>query len=590
MFDSNATVFFRNIILSLMPSKLSGMYKNILNEVVLLLCTLLISSMCFSQSKEKPYQDQIVKVEERLREGDFQGGIRILDVLGENYPEADDVFYAKALIYGQVGNLAYALENVKKAYAISPSLLYYNYILDIYRTTKDWDRAVELMRDARERFVGENAISRDLIATLGYIKEVDGALSIYNEERKAGVSSDTLDVVMADVYFFANRINEGMDLLLPWYENSSLSSVYGKLAFGYLESNRIKKAISTLQKGLDLTKDPILYLDLADAYALDGRKQLSFDALKSAFVSDSVEFVQKYRVMLDLLGMNNESFSLDQVQQLANTLALKHPRLAESHMLKGEILWKRGNYSEARSMFLTAVGIAPMQVDAWRMLINVDLVAKDSESAVKHALEALTINQGNPVLMYFAGLAYMANEDNNEARKLLEMALDNSTGENAYLQSIIYGTLGDLYHKLNLYDISDVAYEEAIKLDSMNVTAMNNFAYYLSIRKKDLDKAALYSLRSNELEPNSPIFQDTYAWVLFQQGNYGEALKWIEKAVKVPEEQSAVSLEHYGDILSMLGRTKDAVKQWKRALDFKDLKSDDKNKIEQKIKEKRYVE
>lgn len=566
------------------------MYRNKIKEIVLLLWVLLLCKISFSQSNEKPYQDQIIKVEERLRVGDFQGGIRILDKLIESYPNADDLYYAKALIYGQVGSLEYALDNVQRAYTILPSLVYYNYMLDIYRSTKDWDRAIELMKDARIKFSGENAVTRDLIATLGFTKQIDEALSVYNEERGAGVHSDTLDVVMADVYLFAKKADEGVNLLLPWYEKSNLSSVYGKLAVGYLEQNKVKKAIVTLQKGLEITKDPLLYLDLADAYALDGKKQLSFDALKIAFESDSVEFVQKYRVMLDLLAVDSGTFSMDQVQQLANILALKYPRLAESHMLKGEVLWKRGNYLEARSMFLTAVGIAPRQIDAWRMLINVDLVAKDSEAAVKHAREALTVNPGHPVLMYFAGLAHMANENDNEARVMLESALDNSTGENSYLQSIIYGTLGDLYNKLNLYDISDVAYEEAIKLDSLNVTAMNNYAYYLSVRKQDLDKAALYSQKSNELEPNSPTFQDTYAWVLFQQGEYKEALKWIEKAVKVTDQQSAVSLEHYGDILSMLGRTKDAIKQWKKALDFKDLKPDEKNKIEQKIKEKRYVE
>src|SRR5690606_41061897 len=86
----------------------------------------------------------------------------------------------------------------------------------------------------------------------------------------------------------------------------------------------------------------------------------------------------------------------------------------------------------------------------------------------------------NPILLYFTGLAYMVKDDTDNARKMMETALDNSGHENNYLQSLIYAGLGDLYHKLKMVEVSDVAYEEAIKLDSTNATAMNNYAYYLS--------------------------------------------------------------------------------------------------------------
>jgi len=171
----------------------------------------------------------------------------------------------------------------------------------------------------------------------------------------------------------------------------------------------------------------------------------------------------------------------------------------------------------------------------------------------------------------------------------MEAALDNSGEDNTYLQSLIYAGLGDLYHKLELADVSDVAYEEAIKLDSTNATAMNNYAYYLAERKEKLDLAEKLSRQSNELEPASATFQDTYAWVLFQQENYKEALKWIEKAVR-GSSPSAVLYEHYGDILFKSGNSKDALKQWERALAVSDGSDIDVEKLKSKIATKSYVE
>src|SRR5690606_32549692 len=103
----------------------------------------------------------------------------------------------------------------------------------------------------------------------------------------------------------------------------------------------------------------------------------------------------------------------------------------------------------------------------------------------------------------------LVKDDSDSARTMLEAALDYSEEENTYLQSLIYATLGDLYHKLEMADVSDVAYEEAIKLDSTNVTAMNNYAYYLAERNEKLDLAEELSRQSNELEPGSGTFQDT---------------------------------------------------------------------------------
>jgi tetratricopeptide (TPR) repeat protein len=59
---------------------------------------------------------------------------------------------------------------------------------------------------------------------------------------------------------------------------------------------------------------------------------------------------------------------------------------------------------------------------------------------------------------------------------------------------------------------------------------------------------------------------DTYGWVLYQMGNYPEALVALEKAVKGSE--SGVIWEHYGDVLFKMGRIEEAGKAWKKANDF----------------------
>jgi len=228
-------------------------------------------------------------------------------------------------------------------------------------------------------------------------------------------------------------------------------------------------------------------------------------------------------------------------------------------------------------------------IDAWRMLMNVDLALNLPDDAIAHGFEAMAANPNNATLMYFTGLAYQVKDDTANARKMLESALDNSSEDIPYLQSLIYTSLGDLYHKLNLVDISDVAYDEAIKLDSTNANAMNNYAYYLSERNEKLEHAASISKISNILEPGNAAYQDTYAWILFKQGNYAEALTWIQKAMGTGR-QTGLYHAHYGDILFKAGNVKEALKQWEKALALGDLSEAELTKLKTKIASKSYVE
>lgn len=557
---------------------------------IVFFCLLLTGGMAAAQTTEPPYKMQLAKIEERLKVGDFREAMSEMDRITAQYPEAAEVYYAKGLLFGQTGNYEEALENARKAYGYDPSIMHANFVVELYKSKQNWAEAAAILKELRVKYPALSSVGRDLMMILSNDKKLDEAVSVYKEEVRKGYNSDTLDVVLADVYVMNGKHKEARAVLEPWDGKSVLRHVYGTLGYINLEEDKPKQAVAVLERGIKLSKDPILYLDLADAYKADNKNKQVFETLKLAFESNKVDFVDKHRVMQSLMHPGFKDFSIGQIQELANILVLVHPRIAESHVIKGEVLWRGGNTAEARSLFLTAVGLNPRHVDAWRMLINTDLGLNQVNEAIQHADEAMRANPGNAMLMYFSGLAFMVKEDYEKTRSMLEMALDHSEEENTYLRSIIYSGLGDLYHQLKMDAASDVAYEEAIQLDSTNSTAMNNLAYYLSIRKQDLDKAAAYARRANVLDANSSTFQDTYAWVLFQQENYSEAAVWMEKAIKSSSSPSALLFEHYGDILMKLGREKEAIKRWEKALLLAKDNQVDVEKIKLKIKEKRYVE
>src|SRR5690606_23384508 len=428
---------------------------------------------------------------------------------------------AKALLFGQARNFDVAIPLTEKALEIEPkNMLYLNYLIELHKSQGNVAAAIPVIDRAIGVYPDNASLYREKMLLLHASKQSDKALQIYDEAIAKFGNSDTLDVMKAEMLVDLDRKQEAEKILLPQVQNNSnLRQVYSTLGYIYMDKNATKQAIQILEKGLKNTNDHLLYLDLADAYTVAKKDRQAFESLRKAFESMDVNYMDKHRVMFTLLS-GTSGLTLEQIQDLANILVLKHPRIADSHVAKGDVLWRRGNLQEARSLFLTAVGINRAHVDAWRMLMNVEMALNEVNQAVDHGLEALEANPNNPMLLYFTGLAYRVKDDTENARKLMEAALDNSGEENTYLQSLIYAGLGDLYHKLGMAEVSDVAYEEAIKLDSTNATAMNNYAYYLAERNEKLELAEKLSRQSNELEPGSSTFQDTYAWVLFKQENY----------------------------------------------------------------------
>jgi predicted Zn-dependent protease len=97
-----------------------------------------------------------------------------------------------------------------------------------------------------------------------------------------------------------------------------------------------------------------------------------------------------------------------------------------------------------------------------------------------------------------------------------------------------------------------------------NYSVMNNYSFYLALRKENLEKAEKLSSSLIKNNPDNPTFLDTHAWVLYVRQKYKEAKKVIERAISTGKA-NATHFEHYGDILYQLGEVDNAVKQWEKA-------------------------
>ena len=160
--------------------------------------------------------------------------------------------------------------------------------------------------------------------------------------------------------------------------------------------------------------------------------------------------------------------------------------------------------------------------------------------------------------------------------------------KDADIRSDYYSAYGDLLHEAGRLKESYAMYDSSLVCNPANVSTLNNYAYFLSLADSAMDKAHEMAALAIKYSPDEPTFLDTYAWVLFVQGDYSGAKIYIDKAqqrLKTSSPQDASLYEHAGDIYSQLGDTQQALQAWKKA-----LKMGNASKIlRQKIKYKRYI-
>jgi len=187
---------------------------------------------------------------------------------------------------------------------------------------------------------------------------------------------------------------------------------------------------------------------------------------------------------------------------------------------------------------------------------------------------------------FYMGIAYYQKKEYQLAIDTYKAAITLTPTESTPFVSDLYGQIGDTYFKIKETDKAFEAYEEALKINDKNIGVLNNYAYYLSLLKKDLTKAERMSAQSIKMEPNNATYLDTYAWIFFMQKNYPLAKIYIEQAISKDRSNSAELFDHYGDILYMSGDKEKAVVQWKKAKEAGKKSAT----LERKIAEETYFE
>lgn len=343
------------------------------------------------------------------------------------------------------------------------------------------------------------------------------------------------------------------------------------LLAGYYERvGRIGESKKVLQDALYRNaRDPESLINLSSLY-IDEAVWDSAGTLLGNFVSDPIiSAEQKYMIAQFMYVRHQQDLKNIQLQiETARILDLytkNESNYGPAFTLAGQFFSMIDEPLKAVEMLEIANNLIPEDDIAWRLRLQLLLSEKRYDDAIEVGIEANIHVPEDAFIQYFVGTAFMLNNDSKKAITWLENAA--RAPSRRPFKSIIYGILGDAQSDLDNNKEADRVYELALRYDPKNHNAMNNYAYNLSIREENLDRAKELALRAIELDAENAAYLDTVGWVYFKLGDFDRARRFIKASIDTGLASAEV-FEHLGDVYEALGNLVDAKKWWKQALDL----------------------
>jgi tetratricopeptide (TPR) repeat protein len=225
------------------------------------------------------------------------------------------------------------------------------------------------------------------------------------------------------------------------------------------------------------------------------------------------------------------------------------------------MLLNNKKYDLALIQFNKLIQKNPNQFDNWQQVFYIYAQQEQYDSLINFSKKAMNYFPNQAIVYYMNGVGNQQKNNLPVAIKSLNKALDYA-GNKDEMNVQIYTALGDAYNTQKDFANSDSSFERCLRIDAEDATVLNNYAYFLSIRNTNLDKAAMMSKKSLDIRKGEKTFLDTYAWILYMQKKYEEAAKIMKQAIDESGDNDATMMDHYGDILCKQNDIVNAKKYW----------------------------
>lgn len=448
-----------------------------------------------------------------LRQGCEEEALPLLERISELETKRSDVLSHLANLYSKGDRLEEAIQTYDRLELLEGKIAQLSMQkFSLYMQLGDSVKAFGELQSLCDEYPAEMSYRVEMGYCYQQIGDYDTAMEIYNQVKSIEPTNVDLQMAMLDLY-----IMQGMDSL---YE---------------------------------ATRDSILYSPDTDT----GKRIVLIQQMIQRMSPDSVDterIIERFEKVVAL-----DSADVEMLTMYASFLNYRERPETEIQRLMARVLT-----------------VEPDNEMATQWLLQYYAGNRDYSSLEEICRRGVNYHPQELLYSYFLGMMLIERSEYVEALGVLNRGLrQRSEDTRLALLSEVFTLKGDVYYKMDRHEEAFLQYDSALVYNRDNVLCLNNYAYFLSLKNQDMDKAEEMSYRSIKAEPDNKTYLDTYAWILFMQEKYEEAQQYMDKVVPrestekfllTDEYTSSVILEHAGDIAWMNGEQERAIYLWRLAL------------------------
>ncbi|WP_300791283.1 tetratricopeptide repeat protein [uncultured Bacteroides sp.] len=537
------------------------------------------------------------------QKGEYDAAFQLYSHCLDIYPGSAAVLYEISQFYMFLGQESKGEEALKQAVRSDDTNFWYKQTLaSYYQSKQNWLKAISVYEDMAQIFPSRlepllslaDLYSRtksyeSLVTTLDRIEELDGkSEQISMEKFRAYLQLDNMEKAFSGIQSLVDEYPYDM----------RYRTVLGDV---YLSNGRNDEALKVYQ---DILKEEPDYapamVSLASYYQKTGQDSLYDMQIDSILVNENVDTKLKLDFMRQLI-MKSEQTDRDSTKiiRLFETILTRKQPNADVPMLYAQYLITKKMEKESVPVLNKVLSLDPENKPARLQLLSYAIRDNNLDEVIRVATPATVYNPDAMEFYYYLGLAHYQKDQTDKALEVFNKGVQQiNEKSDKNIASDFYSILGDLYHSREMKAEAYAAYDSSLVYNPNNINTLNNYAYYLSVERTNLDKAEEMSFITVKAEPENSTYLDTYAWILFEKGRYTEARIYIEQAMKNGGDSSQVIVEHCGDIYYKLGEKDKALELWKKALNIEASPDDGSTprpekeikRLKQKIALRRYIE
>ena len=523
--------------------------------------------------------------------GNYAGAFDLLNHCQEINPNAAEVYFMRSAYYSSMKDDSLMRADIERAAALNPNnTTYLERLGQAYIAWGNFPQAIETYETIFANTRDRDDVLNILIQLYDRQKDYDNMLrSIDRLESLEGSSEEITLARMRVLSMKGDKEAELAELKSLSAKHPNDMNYHVMMGNWLLQNDRANEALNEYQYVLGMEPENLMArMSMLDYYRNVGEDSLATDLQEKMLISETTPVNSKMTLMRKVVADNEQQGGdSTEVLDLFRRILARPQKTTDMHELYAAYLTLKKMPKDSICQALSdALAIAPDNAGVRLELIQSKWGDKEFDEVIRLCKAAQEYNPDEMAFYYFMGLAHFQKNEKDEALQSFQLGVSQiNESSNKEIVSDFYAIMGDILHEKNREAEAYAAYDSCLQWKPDNVGCLNNYAYYLSEKGKDLQKAEQMSYRTIKAEPDNSTFLDTYAWILFMQERYEESKIYIDQAVQKDSTVSEVILEHAGDIHAKVGDMEKALDYWQQARE----KGGDSKVLIRKIKLRKYL-